>query len=67
MLIADIAVYSRLMDADEERTIVVLKAIRRKLTYPKIAEHCRRSLKTTDDGLPSAVDAARCAVTLRHA
>ena len=71
ILAADVAGYSRLMGADEEGTLVVLKAIRRELAYPKIAEHRGRIVKTTGDGLPvalpSAVEAARCAVALQQA
>jgi adenylate cyclase len=68
---ADIAGYSRLMGADEEGTLAALKAIRRELGDPKIAEHRGRIVKTTGDGLlvefASVVDAARCAVELQRA
>jgi len=71
VLMADIAAYSRLMGADEEGTLVALKAIRRELADPTIAEHRGRIVKTTGDGLPvalpGAVDAARCAVALQQA
>jgi class 3 adenylate cyclase len=36
---ADVAGYSRLMGADEEGTLERLKALRRELLDPKIAEH----------------------------
>jgi adenylate cyclase len=36
---ADVAGYSRLMEADEEGTLERLKALRRELIDPKIAEH----------------------------
>ncbi len=36
---ADVAGYSRLMGADEEGTSERLKALRRELLDPKIAEH----------------------------
>jgi adenylate cyclase len=39
ILAADIAGYSRLMGADEEGTLERLKALRRELVDPKIAEH----------------------------
>ena len=39
ILAADVAGYSRLMAADEEGTHVRLKARRRELIEPKIAEH----------------------------
>src|SRR5258706_5196144 len=65
ILAADVAGYSRLMGADEEGTLVALKAIRRELGDPKIEEHRGRIVKTTGDGLlaefASVVDALRCA------
>ena len=39
ILAADVAGYSRLMEADEEGTLARLKALHRELVYPKIAEH----------------------------
>jgi class 3 adenylate cyclase/DNA-binding CsgD family transcriptional regulator len=70
ILAADIAGYSRLMGADEEGTLSALKAIRRELGDPKVAEHRGRIVKTTGDGLlvefPSVVDAVRCAVELQR-
>ena len=39
ILAADVAGYSRLMGADEDGTLARLKAIRRELADPKIAEH----------------------------
>ena len=64
ILAADVAGYSRLMGADEEGTLVRLKALRRELVDPKIAEHHGRIVKTTGDGLlvefASVVDAVRC-------
>jgi adenylate cyclase len=66
VLAADIAGYSRLMGEDEEGTLVALKAIRRELAEPKIAEHHGHIVKTTGDGFlvefASVVDAVRCAV-----
>jgi len=50
VLAADIAGYSRLMGEDEEGTLVALKAIRRELAEPKIAEHHGHIVKTTGDG-----------------
>ena len=41
ILAADVAGYSRLMGADEEGTLERLKALRRELLDPKIAEHQR--------------------------
>ena len=69
ILAADVAGYSRLMGADEEGTLERLKALRRELLDPKIAEHHGRIVKTTGDGLlvefASIVDAVRCAVEVQ--
>ena len=71
ILAADVAGYSRLMGADEEGTHERLKALRRELLDPKIAEHHGRIVKTTGDGMlvefASVVDAVRCAVALQRA
>jgi adenylate cyclase len=71
ILAADVAGYSRLMGADEEGTLDRLKALRRELLDPKIAEHGGRIVKTTGDGLlvefASVVDAVRCAVDVQQA
>jgi adenylate cyclase len=71
ILAADVAGYSRLMGADEEGTLAALKAIRRELSNPKIAEHRGRIVKTTGDGVlvefASVVDAVRCAVEVQQA
>src|SRR5215831_5760059 len=68
ILAADVAGYSRLMGADEERTHERLKVHRRQLFDPKVREHHGRIVKTTGDGtlveFPSVVDAIRCAVEL---
>ena len=70
ILAADVAGYSRLMGADEEGTLERLKALRRELLDPKIAEHHGRIVKTTGDGLlaefASVVDAVRCAAEIQH-
>jgi adenylate cyclase len=71
ILAADVAGYSRLMGADEEGTLERLKALRRELLDPKIAEHHGRIVKTTGDGIlvefASVVDAVRCAVEVQQA
>ena len=71
ILAADVAGYSRLMGADEEGTLDRLKARRRELLDPKIAEHRGRIVKTTGDGMlvefASVVDAVRCAVAGQQA
>jgi adenylate cyclase len=70
ILAADVAGYSRLMGSDEEGTLERLKAHRRELIDPKIAEHHGRIVKTTGDGMlvefASVVDAVRCAVEVQR-
>src|SRR5208283_5121371 len=67
---ADVAGYSRLMAADEEGTLARLKAHRKALIDPKIAEHGGRIIKTTGDGMlvefASVVDAVRCVVEIQR-
>ena len=71
ILAADVAGYSRLMGADEEGTLGALKALRKSLIDPKIAEHRGRIVKTTGDGalveFASTVDAVRCALEIQRA
>src|SRR5215472_5398789 len=71
ILAADVAGYSRLIGADEEGTLKRLKAHRKELIDPKIAEHQGRVVKVTGDGIlvefPSAVAALRCAVEVQRA
>jgi len=71
ILAADVAGYSRLMGADEEGTLERLKALRRELLDPKIAEQRGRIVKTTGDGMlvefSSVVDAVRCALEIQRA
>ena len=71
ILAADVAGYSRLMGRDEEGTLAALKACRRELIDPSIAEHRGRIFKTTGDGIlvefASAVDAVRCAMEVQRA
>src|SRR5262249_37325718 len=50
ILAADVAGYSRLIGAAEGGTLARLKALRRELLDPKIAEHRGRLVKTTEDG-----------------
>jgi TolB-like protein/Flp pilus assembly protein TadD len=71
ILSADVAGYSRLMGIDEEGTLAALKACRRELIDPQLAEHGGRIVKTTGDGalveFASAVDAVRCAMQIQRA
>jgi TolB-like protein/class 3 adenylate cyclase len=70
VLAADVVGYSRLMGVSEEGTLVRLKAIRKTVVDPAIAEHRGRIVKTTGDGVlvefASAVDAVRCAAEVQQ-
>src|SRR5215469_2972699 len=70
ILAADVVGYSRLIGTDESGTLERLRALRRELLDPKIAEHRGRLVKTTGDGLlvefASVVDALRCAVEVQR-
>ena len=70
ILAADVAGYSRLMGQDEAGTLARLRAHRRELIDPKIAEHKGRIVKTTGDGIliefPSVVEAVACAVAVQR-
>jgi class 3 adenylate cyclase/TolB-like protein len=69
ILAADVAGYSRLMEADEEGTLVRLRVIRAELFDPAITVHNGRLVKTTGDGLlvefSSVVEALRCAAQVQ--
>jgi class 3 adenylate cyclase len=71
ILAADVAGYSRLIEADEEGTLGRLKALRAEVIDPKIALHRGRIVKTTGDGLlvefASVVDGLRCAAEIQAA
>lgn len=70
ILAADVVGYSRLMGIDEEGTLAALKAHRKELIDPLIAQHQGRIFKATGDGLliefASIVDAVRCAVVMQQ-
>ena len=70
ILAADASGYSRLVGTDEEGTLRRLRAIRKDLIDPLIAEHRGRIVKTTGDGLlvefASVVDAVRSAVEIQR-
>ena len=71
ILAADVVGYSRLIRADEEGTLAALKAVRKDIIGPKIAEHHGRIVKLMGDGMlaefPSVVDAVRNAVEVQQA
>ncbi|HZH26706.1 MAG TPA: adenylate/guanylate cyclase domain-containing protein, partial [Azospirillaceae bacterium] len=70
VLAADVVGYSRLMGRDEQGTLERLKAHRKELIEPLVAEHGGRIVKLMGDGalceFGSAVDAVRCAVLLQQ-
>src|SRR6202045_2782333 len=69
ILAADVAGYSRLIEADEEGTLRRLKTLRSEVIDPQIAGHRGRIVKTTGDGIlvefASVVDALRCAAEVQ--
>ncbi|MDP6564811.1 MAG: adenylate/guanylate cyclase domain-containing protein [Alphaproteobacteria bacterium] len=71
ILVADVAGYSRLMEADEEATLTLLWAARKDIVDPAIAEHGGRIVKHTGDGFlaefSTATAAVRCAVEMQQA
>ena len=71
ILAADVVGYSRLMGADEEGTLAALKARRRDILQPMVAEYHGRIVKVMGDGVlvefASAVSAVQCAVDLQQA
>jgi TolB-like protein/class 3 adenylate cyclase len=70
LLAADVAGYSRLASADEDRTLARLRALRSDLIDPTIAVHHGRVVKRTGDGIliefRSVVDAVRCAIEVQN-
>ena len=70
ILAADVVGYSRLMGADDEGTLVQLKAHHNALVEPKIREYRGHIVRTTGDGLlvlfASVVEALRCAIEVQR-
>src|SRR6516225_6660645 len=71
ILVTDVAGYSRLTGADEDRTLARLRGLRSDLIDPAIAGHHGRIVKRTGDGaiveFRSVVDAVRCAIEVQSA
>ena len=71
ILVSDVAGYSRLAGADEDRTLARLRTLRSDLIDPIISVHRGRVVKRTGDGsileFRSVVDAVRCAVEVQTA
>jgi adenylate cyclase len=70
ILVADVAGYSRLAGADEDRVLARLRAVRSDLLDPLHAVHHGRVVKRTGDGaiieFRSVVDAVRCAIEVQQ-
>jgi TolB-like protein/class 3 adenylate cyclase len=70
ILAADVAGYSKLAGADEERTLARLRGLRSDLIDPTVAVHHGRVVKRTGDGVliefRSVVDAVRCAIEVQN-
>src|ERR1700757_2375604 len=70
ILVADVAGYSRLAGADEDRILARLRALRSDLIDPIISVHHGRIVKRTGDGsiieFRSVVDAVRCAIEVQN-
>ena len=66
----DVVAYSRLMEADEGRTLVALKTLHTEIVAPLVSEHRGRIVKQMGDGsiieFGSAIAAASCAVALQQ-
>jgi adenylate cyclase len=68
--VADIVGYSRLVGADEDRTLSRLRGLRSDLIDPAAAVHHGRIVKRMGDGnlveFRSVVDAVRCAIEVQN-
>ncbi len=71
ILAADVVGYSRLMEQDEAGTFERLRACRKELIEPEIAQHQGRIFKLMGDGLlaefASVVEAVECAAVVQRA
>ena len=70
ILAADVAGYSRLVEADEEGTLSQWKALWGTVIEPKIKQHRGRIARVIGDGIlaefASVIDAVRCAVEVQR-
>jgi class 3 adenylate cyclase len=71
ILVSDVAGYSRLTGADEDRILARLRTLRSDLIDPTIAVHHGRVVKRTGHGalveFRSVVDAVRCVIEVQGA
>src|SRR5437868_13351175 len=69
ILVSDVVGYSRLIGADEDRTLARLRALRSDMIDPTIAVHHGRLVKRTGDGVivefRSVTGAVRCAIEVQ--
>jgi TolB-like protein/class 3 adenylate cyclase/Flp pilus assembly protein TadD len=69
IMAVDVVGYSRLMEANEERTLGALRQHRREFFEPTVAKHGGRIFKVMGDGFliefGSVLNAARCAVEIQ--
>jgi class 3 adenylate cyclase len=70
ILAADVVGYSRLMDAEETRTLAGLRALRQETLEPCVADHRGAVIKRMGDGwlieFASVLDAVNCAVAVQQ-
>jgi adenylate cyclase len=70
ILAADVAGYSAAMERDEEGTAAAVRALRREVIEPNLAEHQGRLIKTTGDGFlaefASPIAALNCALAIQQ-
>lgn len=71
ILAADVAGYTRLMEADEAGVVAAWRAARAEIIDPKTAAHQGRIVKLTGDGFlaefPTVESAVRCALAMQEA
>jgi len=69
VLAADVAGYTRLMEANEDATLSAWWAARKDVIDPTVAKHRGRIVKHTGDGFlaefPTATEAVQCAVSMQ--
>jgi adenylate cyclase len=69
VLAADVAGYTRLMEANEDATLSAWWAARKEVIDPTVAKHRGRIVKHTGDGFlaefPTATEAVQCAISMQ--
>src|SRR5262249_9553604 len=71
IMATDIVAYSRLIEADERRTLDTIRTLRGEVIDPLISDHRGRIVKLMGDGASvefvSAVDAVACGIAIQQA